>query len=602
MFRFSAMLLLVLVLLAACGQSASPATSVATAITVAAAPTAAPTNAATATLELPAATQISEAAPPARAAAPKGQIGASGEGSVDTSGEYISDLGFRPDYDGFSFPNYGDDVKTVNLTADDLRRMFGDEACAAIENEVCYLTPAGEQWMESVNSGMNGGHCEGMAVLSNLFYTGKANPNDFGSASVPELELEGNEPLQREIAYWFTTQATQPARLGIVEQTPSGVVNTLMNALAAGPEGSETYAVGFYKRDRTGGHAVTPYAIEDRGDGIYWIMIYDNNYPGVARAIEVDTNADTWFYSGSTNPSEPADDYEGDAETFTLELAPIEPRLDQQVCPFCGDSADDTDTSRGSTSAATAYNQVWLEGDADLLITDLEGRNFGFLDGKFVNEIPGARSNANKFGVDVWNVKKEPVYYVPTNVDFTISIDGTRLTQATTSTVTFIGPGYVLEVSDILLEPGQVDILDVAPDGSLLSYRTTSQETPVMLVGIETNAADYLFAVQGYELEAGEAVNLSLNTTEGWLSLDSIDNTESGAYGLLMAKYDEQGEQIFGAEDIVLEPNDIVYVDYLAWPGNGQAMQLDVDRGSDGQVDETLAINDVTDEMLETDK
>lgn len=602
MFRFSAMLLLVLVLLAACGQSASPATSVATAITVAAAPTAAPTNAATATLELPAATQISEAAPPARAAAPKGQIVASGEGSVDTSGEYISDLGFRPDYDGFSFPNYGDDVKTVNLTADDLRRMFGDEACAAIENEVCYLTPAGEQWMESVNSGMNGGHCEGMAVLSNLFYTGKANPNDFGSASVPELELEGNEPLQREIAYWFTTQATQPARLGIVEQTPSGVVNTLMNALAAGPEGSETYAVGFYKRDRTGGHAVTPYAIEDRGDGIYWIMIYDNNYPGVARAIEVDTNADTWFYSGSTNPSEPADDYEGDAETFTLELAPIEPRLDQQVCPFCGDSADDTDASRGSTSAATAYNQVWLEGDADLLITDLEGRNFGFLDGKFVNEIPGARSNANKFGVDVWNVKKEPVYYVPTNVDFTISIDGTRLTQATTSTVTFIGPGYVLEVSDILLEPGQVDILDVAPDGSLLSYRTTSQETPVMLVGIETDAADYLFAVQGYELEAGEAVNLSLNTTEGWLSLDSIDNTESGAYGLLMAKYDEQGEQIFGAEDIVLEPNDIVYVDYLAWPGNGQAMQLDVDRGSDGQVDETLAINDVTDEMLETDK
>ena len=44
---------------------------------------------------------------------------------------------------------------------------------------------------------------------------------------------------------------------------------------------------------------------------MYWIMVYDNNYPGAARAIEVDTKTDTWRYSGSTNPAEPADEYEG---------------------------------------------------------------------------------------------------------------------------------------------------------------------------------------------------------------------------------------------------------------------------------------------------
>jgi len=480
--------------------------------------------------------------------------------------------------------------------------MFGDQACASIDGDQCILTPPGNQWLEQISNAMNGGHCEGMAVLSNLFYTGKTNPADFGAASVPELQIAGNEPLQREIAYWWATQATQPARSGIVAQTPSGVVNTLLASFAAG-SGGDQFAVGIYKRDRTGGHAITPYAIEDRGEGVYWIMVYDNNYPGAARAIEVNTTTDTWSYSGSTNPAEPADTYEGDAETKTLELAPITPRLGQQDCPFC-----DTPTTGYAGGARMApmlqaanpqYNEIWLEGDADLLITDNEGHHIGFKDGAFINEIPNAKSNGNKFGVNVWDVDSEPVYYIPTNIDFTISIDGSRLTEPMSSTVTMIGPGYALEVSDIILEPGQVDTLDVAPDGSLLSYRTASSETPFMMVAIETDASDYLFGIYGEEMAPGEALNLSLDTKAGWLSIDSIDNTAPGSYSLVVAKYDDQGEQIFGAEGIALDPDDGIYIDYLKWPGNGQPMSLDVDHGGDGSIEETLEVDDVTDTFAE---
>jgi hypothetical protein len=549
--------------------------------------------------------QIAEApseAAPIRGDDENAETEAYGEGSVDTSGEYVADIGFRPDANGFSFSNYGDEGN-VNLTPTELRRMFGDQVCAAVEGDTCTLTPVAEQWMQVQNTSMAGGHCEGMAVLSKLFYTGTVKPNEFGADTVPALEIAGNEALQREIAYWFITQATMPAREGIVRQTPSGVVNTLMTSLAAGAEGGETYAVGIYKRDFTGGHAVTPYAVEDRGDGVYWIMVYDNNYPGAARAIEVDTNADTWRYSGSTNPDVPEDEYEGDAESMTLELAPIQSRLVQQICPFCEATAE-ARSGEGSAKGTAqvgrqAYNEIWLEGDADLLITDAEGRSVGFKDGTFVNEIPGVKSNANKFGVNVWNIEAEPTYYIPNTVDFTISIDGSRLSEPSNSTVTMIGPGYVLEVSDIMLDPGQVDTLDVAPDGSLLSYRTESPETPVMLVGIETDAADYLFGVQGYELAAGEAVNLSLDTKQGWLSIDSIDNSESGTYSLAVVKYDDQGEQVFGADDVSLDPDDVVYVDYLKWPGNGEPMAMDVDRGGDGEVDEVLEVSDITDAMDE---
>lgn len=598
--RLSAVLA-ALVLLAGCGGAAEPAAQAPTSAPVVAATEAAPPTAAPAEpTEAPEATETSEPEATPIKGEGSGEGSAAG-GSAETSGTYVADLGFRPEANGFGFPNYGGQGET-NLTPNDVQRLFGDGVCVSVEGGQCVLTPPGEQWLQQINEAMAGGHCEGMAVLSNLFYTGKANAADFGADSVPALEIAGNEALQREIAFWWATQATQPARSGIVEQTPSGVVNTLMTSLAAGPEGGDQFAVGIYKRDRTGGHAITPYAVEDKGDGIYWIMVYDNNYPGEARAIEVDTKSDTWRYSGSTNPAEPADDYEGDADTKTLELAPIAPRLDQQQCPFC--DAPTASAAGGLLAAPFAqagpkYNEIWLDGDADLLITDLEGRSIGFQNGSFINQIPGAKSNGNKFGVNVWDTKAEPVYYIPTDIDFTISIDGSRLTEPMSSTVTMIGPGYALEVSDIVLEPGQVDTLDVSPDGSLLSYRTESGETPVILVAIETDASDYLFGVYGEQLAAGEALNLSLNTKEGWLSVDSIDNTQPASYSLAVAKYDDAGEQIFGAEGVEISPDDVVYIDYLKWPGNGQPMALDVDKGGDGSVDETLEVNDITDTFEE---
>jgi hypothetical protein len=596
LYRLSATVM-ILASLAACGGEPAPSAQAPTAAMVPAAIEAPTANEAPAAIEAPTATEAPTALPKNDGEPTEGDASA-----VSSSGVYVSDLGFRPDANGFGFPNYGGQGET-NLTPNDVRRMFGDQACASIEGDQCILTPPGNQWLEQISNAMNGGHCEGMAVLSNLFYTGKVNPADFGAATVPELQIAGNEPLQREIGYWWATQATQPARSGIVAQTPSGVVNTLLTSFASGSTGGDQFAVGIYKRDRTGGHAITPYAVEDRGEGVYWIMVYDNNYPGAARAIEVNTTTDTWIYSGSTNPAEAADTYEGDAETKTLELAPIAPRLGQQDCPFC--DAPATSYSGGARlapmlqAATPQYNEIWLEGDADLLITDNEGHRIGFKDGAFINEIPNAKSNGNKFGVNVWDVDSEPVYYIPTNIDFSISIDGSRLTEPMSSTVTMIGPGYALEVSDIILAPGQVDTLDVSPDGSLLSYRTDSGETPFMMVAIETDASDYLFGVYGEEMAPGEALNLALDTKEGWLSIDSIDNTAPGSYSLVVAKYDDQGEQIFGAEGIALDPDDVIYVDYLKWPGNGQPMALDVDQGGDGSVEETLEVADVTDTIAE---
>ena len=75
---------------------------------------------------------------------------------------------FAPGTQGFKFQNYGNEEGIENLTATEIKRMFGPDACAHEEGETCILTPAAEQWMQETNKGMNGGHCEGLATMALL--------------------------------------------------------------------------------------------------------------------------------------------------------------------------------------------------------------------------------------------------------------------------------------------------------------------------------------------------------------------------------------------------------------------------------------------------
>jgi hypothetical protein len=47
--------------------------------------------------------------------------------------------------------------------------------------------------------------------------------------------------------------------------TPNHILITLKEAL--NDPGAETYTLGIYKPDGTGGHVVTPFAVVDRGGG-----------------------------------------------------------------------------------------------------------------------------------------------------------------------------------------------------------------------------------------------------------------------------------------------------------------------------------------------
>jgi hypothetical protein len=244
--------------------------------------------------------------------------------------------------------------------------------------------------------------------------------------------------------------------------------------------------------------------------------------------------------------------------------------------------------------------QIWLDGDADLLITTEDGRRIGWLeDGSAVNEIEGAESADLKFGIDVWNINQEPVYLIPSDVTFyTITVDGTRLEEGSAAEVTIIGPGYTIVIEDLWLDPGESDSIEIGTFGPQyygLTYISDYSDSPDIVFGIETDDADYEFVVRGVDLEPGGAFNVDLDYPNGDFILNTTGQEEYGIYQLLILRIDDEGEYVFGHDEIYLEPNDTMYANFLDWEGEGSSLYLDFDFESDGTLDDYIELEDKDD-------
>ena len=516
--------------------------------------------------------------------------------STSLSAESLkADLGFRPAANGFSFENYGKDSSIKNLSPVEMQKMFGNNVCAT-KGEPCLLTPPAEQWMEEVNKSMNGGHCEGMAALSLILYADKDKASGFGN--IPDLSLQGNEKLQREIAYWFATQYVPPtATSEMKDKAPSEILDTLLASMKPNARIGETYTMGIYQPSFKGGHAITPYAVGDLGDGKYEVMVYDNNHPKIERKIEIDRNANTWKYAASTNPDELESQYMGDAETKTLTLTPTAPRYERQVCNFCDleeqatTTSSDKTSTKGNTNTTPKFNQVFLEGDADLLINNGD-QKIGYENGKFVNSFSGATFTPIKSS-ELWKDDEEPIYNIPVGVPFTMTLQGTKKSNGKDLTdVAMIGPNYDLGLEGIKVLPGQNDAIQFDASGRSLSYKPSNPEAPNIFLGISTKNDDYEFELDGVEIDAGGTINTNLDTEKGRLAIKIADTKHEAIFNLLIGRIDDKTEQKFEGEDLTLASGDTLYLDYVKWTGNGAKLTIELDKGSDGKIDETTTLED----------
>ncbi len=514
---------------------------------------------------------------------------AGGESSpVSAPGEVVYDFGFTPEQNGFNFQNYGDDIQVVNLTAGELRRMFGDQVCSRLDGDVCTLTPPAEQWMEQINGSMSGGHCEGMAVLSLMMYTNQVSASDFGGSVASELDIN-DENLQREIAYWWATQTVAPTYTSVIKGTPMEILEIVQQMQVNG----ETYSIGIYKEDGSGGHAITPFGVQDKGDGLFAILVYDNNYPGQTRELFVDSRDNTWLYEASINPQVESELYTGNADTQTLDLTPTSARVNFQECPFCDGSGV---SSTGGGKLATLdqkQNQIFLDGEGHLLITDDNGNRLGYVNGKIVNEIPNASYTA--YRMEASGNAPEPIYWLPAELNVTISIDGSTLTEESLTDLVMIGAGFSIGVEGIYLEPGQVDTAYFYPAEQTIAYETEADESPFIVVGVENPdaEADYYFEVQGADIKGGGIITVYLDTKAGDLQINAEKLNNEGSFDFYLTRITDELEEEFAAEEILLKEGAVVYVNYAEWTdANPEGMYFGVDLDGDDVIDDEYVVDD----------
>jgi hypothetical protein len=359
-----------------------------------------------------------------------------GEGAPQ--GTVIADSGFRPYPHGFPVPNWGSaqdfagnalvfggDTKVTleqlqkgeapgpkPLNALALRRTLGDGVCRdakSIDPKTgnCDLILGAELLAQMVESNALGGHCFGLAAAAAALYNGQLPANQVGASGlgINALNPMGN-PATQTITRLFATQFLDPDVLtdAVAGQSPTQLVQTLIQTL---PSGTVPFVLGVY--GEVGGHAITPYAVLDRGNGVFDIAVYDNNFPLRGLAVTVDTKTDSFVYTSATNPGSPTYTW-STANQSAISLIEIDDLLAQQPCPICRGKDQGTMLAFSSLSGAN-FDAI------DIGLLDIDGQPLA----------PSLYRDVSTLNPPTEDARNIPVIFVNPGVDFFVAINVRQL-------------------------------------------------------------------------------------------------------------------------------------------------------------------------------
>jgi hypothetical protein len=147
-----------------------------------------------------------------------------------------------------------------------------------------------------------------------------------------------------------------------------------------------------------------------------------------------------------------------------------------------------------------------------------------------------------------WKGAPEPRFRLPEGKDYTITVDGSDLEKAAKPKINLVGNGLVIEVEDLVIEPGQQDVMTL-PGGYGITYLTnTKDETgaaPNFYAGLVEGDAAYNFAASAVGVKPGSTISFLVEQENKVVILDSTGSEGilggKGFFILQLTKADEQG-------------------------------------------------------------
>lgn len=497
--------------------------------------------------------------------------------SLATSGrsEVLVDSGFRPTPHGFGFANWGgDEHPQATLKPDDAAYLFGEQACARIENESCIPTPGARLWLEAMNKSKEGGHCEGMAVLSAAFFIEAESLSDYGGDATQALKPD-DEILMRTISAYYSTQMVDPVQT-VTNVTKKYSLQKIVDGLIAALKSGEDYpTLGIY--DKGGGHAVTPYKIERTGNAVYRVYIYDNNYPGQEKFIDIDAGNDQWVYNGAAlNPSEPADAWSGGAGAMDFTL--FSTRFEPLKCPFCGpqdQAAAAAESRKPKPSAPT--RQPAAPATTYTVVTPTSCDQVQAVGKSNNKQVSSSKNDISGATMKPMRGTRGCVVSLPRDQEYDVRVNPAAGASGTTSLAVF-GGTKVFQVDNIAVRPGKVEAVSFSQDE--FNFHAGSDQRPVIRFADDNlGEDDSYYEISDFDIGAGHEFSAE-EDTKGRIAF-SDDDPELDDYDIDAELVGDDDTETFDFDDVGAGDNG-----ELVFDDEGEGLDMDIDSDADGQIDE----------------
>lgn len=424
------------------------------------------------------------------------------------SGTLVASSGFDVRRDGFSFRNWGPptDQHGRAITPAAMQSLFGDRVCSPDSvADACVLTPMGVVTAGIVESGMDGGHCFGMAAVAGLAYRGAIDTSTFLPAGATVYDAAPSPALDALVGRYFATQDWEPTARTERMQPFGETVALLRQAWERGDD----YLMGFYTADGSAGHAVTPIAVRDLDDGRQGIVVYDNNFPGVEKMIVGNSADDSWVYTTAADPADDSYLFVGSPDN-QLALFPLDTMTQVHDCPSCdeveGNGTDYvvfvSDGGNDEDDPAVVNEPEWT--------LDVAGG-----DGGPDRSIVRSEAIAN----DNTAVLQAPITTPMTlTLSDLVSDEGPATVQ-----IAVLADGWVARVESLTLDADAAVTLVLDPGARTVAMTSTGGTTADLTVATETGPESKSATVRTIELPDGRTT--VLGSTPNALTLTDPDGT-----------------------------------------------------------------------------
>lgn len=356
---------------------------------------------------------------------------------------------------------------------------------------------------------------------------------------------KGPHPVLEHIIRFHLMQIGNIAIESKIDVEPFALLNKLKEDL---PKGI-MYVLGIgylVEEDKVIGHAVVPYRVD--GQDIY---VYDPNWPNNDnKKIEIyeESGVWKWRYKMGIFSSWPPKN----AKTTFLQLFPIKALYNSGLKP--------------QLPAATGYGTLfYLDGNADLLLVDSEGKRVGLSNGLFMQEITNIKPIIT-FGAlpDDEARPWKQTYYGSQDNELTVVING-RIANGTYALTKF-GPDYFATVSSISISDGAIDNITITSN-TIRIHISQNQEPKMynLTFNKNNNGASQTFTAINIPITPGATHQYIFD----WIALSE---GKKGAAVRVDSDSDGVFERVFTSDDQLtkkefLFPEETVFTFNAFWDG-----------------------------------